>query len=165
MCPGEHGGWFNSGSLGARAFLDFIQKELIPYIESNYRTANDRILCGESLSGIFTIYSFLDRPELFNSYIVCSAAFPDCEDYFMEFSKESFKNKKYNNQALFVTNGLKDPRDPDRAFHEQIADFFGLIDDELKGRVRYKYLTYELEGHVPFQSLYHGLKFIYAVED
>lgn len=152
---------YYSGAVGAKDFLDFIEKELIPHIDSNYRTANNKTLYGESLSGIFTIYTFLDRPELFDSYIVSSAGFPDCEDYFKKFSQESFDHKEYNNQAIFVTNGLNDLRDPDEAMHEQIAGFFDLVDRSLNNKVRHKYLTYDNEGHVPFQSLYHGLKFIH----
>jgi len=147
---------------GAKYFLDFIEKELIPYIEANYQTTQERIICGQSLSGIFTTYTFLTKPELFDSYIICSGAFPDCENYFKELSKKTFQQiDQFNGQKLFITNGLKDPLDPDGKLQLQILDFSNSIHESLKDKIVHKYLTYENEGHVPYHSLYDGLKFIF----
>jgi len=53
---------------------DFIQKELIPYITSNYRTSNYKILAGHSIGGLFVINTALNQPSLFNNYIAISPA-------------------------------------------------------------------------------------------
>ena len=147
---------------GAKSFLEFIEKELIPYIETNYKTNNERIICGQSLSGMFTSYAFLTKPELFDSYIICSAAFPGCESYFKELSLKAFLEKdNYMGKKLLMTNGLKDPLDPEGKQHEQIIDFSNSIKELLKNQVTHKYKIYENEGHVPYHSLYDGLKFIF----
>ena len=62
--------WPNTG--GAEKFLNFIEKELIPYIDSNYRTEPYRIFVGHSLGGLLVIHSYLTRPKLFNAYIAAS---------------------------------------------------------------------------------------------
>jgi predicted alpha/beta superfamily hydrolase len=150
---------------GAAEFLDFIEKELIPYIESKYRTTEDRILCGQSLSGVFTIYAFLAKPELFNSYIASSGSFPDCEKYFKDLYLKSFQQiDDFKGQKLFITNGLKDELDPDGMENLAVIDFSNSAKAILGNRVKFKYLAYENEGHVPFQSLYDGLKFIYGTQ-
>jgi predicted alpha/beta superfamily hydrolase len=152
-------------SAGAAEFLEFIEKELIPYIESKYRTSADRILCGQSLSGVFTIYAFLARPKLFNSYIASSGSFPDCEKYFKDLSFKSFQQiDDFNGQKIFITNGLKDELDPDGQENRAVIDFSLSVKAILSDRVKFKYLTYENEGHVPFHSVYDGLKFIYATQ-
>jgi len=46
----------------AADFLDFIESELIPHIEAEYRVANYRTLIGHSYGGLFTIYSLINRP-------------------------------------------------------------------------------------------------------
>jgi uncharacterized protein len=150
---------YYSGNPSAENFLDFIEKELIPYIEKSYRTTPERILCGKSLSGLFTIYAFLSRPKVFNSYIACSAGFPDCENYFKELYQNAFKTGQYNGQKIFITNGLKDPYDPVGSSNQQIADFTNIIKEKLGNKVICKYQTYPNEGHVPFASLYDGLKY------
>jgi predicted alpha/beta superfamily hydrolase len=60
--------WGNTG--GATNFLSFIKKELIPYINKKYKGSNDgNVLYGGSLGGLFVMYSFLNDPALFTSYI------------------------------------------------------------------------------------------------
>ncbi len=62
-------------SGGAEKFLRFIKDELIPYVESNYRTkAGDRTLEGHSLGGLFVFYSLFKEPGLFKRYIAISPA-------------------------------------------------------------------------------------------
>lgn len=56
---------------GADKFLDFLTSELIELIEKNYKVKN-RILFGHSLGGGFTMYSMINKPNYFNSYIALS---------------------------------------------------------------------------------------------
>lgn len=150
---------------GAEDFLNFISLELLPYIEKNYRTSDHKILCGQSLSGVFTLYTLLSKPNLFSSYIISSGAFPDCEDYFNELSQKAFQQiQLFYDKDIFITNGLEDPLDPDGKNHKQILDFSNTLKDKLASSSKIKYVTYENEGHVPFSSLYDGLKFILIQE-
>lgn len=147
---------------GANDFLNFIEKELIPYIDGNYKTTQERIIVGQSLSGIFTLYTFLTKPQLFDSYVICSGAFPDCEKYFKELSLKVFQNpNQFNGRKVFITNGLNDPLDEGGWMNPQMINFSNLINEKLRNNVKFRYLTYENEGHVPFHSLYDGLKFIF----
>lgn len=146
---------------GAKSFLSFIGDELIPYVNNNFRTKNDRIICGQSLSSVFILYTLLEKPEIFDSYIACSAAFPDCEDYFNRLADSSFKElESFKGKRVFITNGLKDPLDPNGEMHKQMLDFSGKLLGILDNRISLQYMVYENEGHVPFHSLYDGLKFI-----
>lgn len=62
--------WGVSG--GADEFLDFIEKELIPYVNKNYRANNFKIVSGHSLGGLLSIYALQSRPELFQAYFAFS---------------------------------------------------------------------------------------------
>jgi len=56
-------------------FLSFIKKEVIPFIDSKYRTnKNNRTLAGHSLGGLFTLYALFTETELFNQYLSGSPA-------------------------------------------------------------------------------------------
>lgn len=57
---------------GSEAFLNFIAAELIPFIDSNYRSAPDRMLIGQSLGGLFATEVLMKRPELFQRYLIVS---------------------------------------------------------------------------------------------
>ena len=149
---------------GAQKFMEFIESELIPHIEKKYHPGK-RILCGQSLSGVFALYTFISNPQLFDSYLVISGAFPGCNDYFTQLYNDSFNQPgRYAKRSIVITNGLQDPLDPDGSFEQQIAVFSDLIHTKLKDQVRHQYMIYENEGHVPYHSLYDGLKFIFASE-
>lgn len=57
---------------GADKFLSFIKDELIPQIDKKYRTNEVRTLAGHSLAGLFTLYTLLEQPDLFQAYIAQS---------------------------------------------------------------------------------------------
>jgi uncharacterized protein len=53
-------------------FMAFIEKELQPYIEANYKTNTSKTLIGESLGGLLATEILLKKPTLFNKYIIVS---------------------------------------------------------------------------------------------
>ena len=60
-------------SGGAPLFLDFISKELFPFIESNYRIdTQTRMLSGYSFGGLFGLFALFHEPGLFNKYFIGS---------------------------------------------------------------------------------------------
>ncbi len=60
-------------SGGGAKFLNFLSKELIPYIESNSRVSKkDRTLVGHSFGGLFASYALFSKPSLFQRYIIVS---------------------------------------------------------------------------------------------
>jgi predicted alpha/beta superfamily hydrolase len=61
------------GSGGADAFLDVMENEIIPFVERRYDVDRDeRVLIGNSLSGLAAVHSLLTRPGLFERYLVIS---------------------------------------------------------------------------------------------
>ncbi len=57
---------------GSARFMAFIETELQPYIERNYKTNNTKTLIGESLGGLFATEVLFKKPYLFNHYILVS---------------------------------------------------------------------------------------------
>lgn len=153
---------FFKSEPGAENFKIFIEKELIPHINGTYRTTNEKLLCGQSLSAIFTMYYFLTSPDSFDSFIACSGGFPECEEYFTNLTNDFLKTKQTKTRNIFLTHGLTDFLDPEGVIKEQLLNFTEKI--ESKENIVCKLKIYEDEGHVPFQSLYHGLRFIYTTE-
>ncbi len=62
-------------SGGAAPFLDFLEHEVIPFVDSTYRTIpSDRGLLGHSYGGLFAIYALEQRPSLFQRIVAASPA-------------------------------------------------------------------------------------------
>lgn len=145
-------------SGGADKFLKFIETELIPLVESKYRTQPYRALAGHSFGGLFALHAMLTRPELFNSYIAVSPSLQWDNFVLIDRAKEFFKARREYDRTLFISLG-NEPGD--------IGDAFGLFRDELqrqqmKGFV-WEAARYDDEDHgsVVLRSHYAGLRKIY----
>ena len=56
---------------GAPAFSDFLEFELFPFIEKNYRIQKaDRAIYGHSYGGLYGAYVLSEKPHLFNRYLL-----------------------------------------------------------------------------------------------
>ncbi len=62
-------------SGNAANFLNYVASEVVPFINSNYRTLNHNIAIGHSLGASFILYSLLEKPNLFENYIAISPNF------------------------------------------------------------------------------------------
>ena len=68
--PGDSTTALPSG--GAPDFLETVRRDIIPFIDRQYRTSTDRGLLGHSFGGLFAVYAFHTAPELFNRYGIFS---------------------------------------------------------------------------------------------
>jgi predicted alpha/beta superfamily hydrolase len=60
-------------SGGSATFLEFVQSELMPFIDARYPTnPSDRAYFGHSLGGLFGLYTLVTRPNTFTRYIIGS---------------------------------------------------------------------------------------------
>lgn len=57
---------------GADRFLCFIETELVPWVESRYRTQKFRAFAGHSFGGLFAMHALATRPDLFNAVVAVS---------------------------------------------------------------------------------------------
>ncbi|MGX7666928.1 alpha/beta hydrolase [Flavobacterium pedocola] len=53
-------------------FINFIEKELQPYIEKKYKTSNSKMIIGQSLGGLLATEILFKKPQLFDQYIIIS---------------------------------------------------------------------------------------------
>ncbi len=56
----------------ATEFVDFIETTIIPFINSTYRTKVERTLIGHSFGAVLASWIILNRPTIFEKYIVIS---------------------------------------------------------------------------------------------
>jgi len=72
-----------SPQLGGEAYAAFIAEELIPHIDTHYRTKAEpesRILAGADLGGLISLHTALRYPGVFGSIACLSTAFEDVSE-------------------------------------------------------------------------------------
>ena len=57
---------------GSVKFIQFLQEELVPFVENNYRVSSQSTLIGQSLGGLLATQILLKSPELFDTYFIVS---------------------------------------------------------------------------------------------
>ncbi|AGH44804.1 alpha/beta hydrolase [Paraglaciecola psychrophila] len=92
-------------SGGANNFLDFIEKELIPYVNKSYRTNNFKILSGHSLGGLLTVYALQSRPYLFQAHFAFSPSLWWHNQVIFEDAKNFLANTPQLNNYLYLNLG------------------------------------------------------------
>lgn len=99
-------------SGGAPAFLDFFERELIPYIEANYRTIPYRVFAGHSLGGLFALTAMMTRPTLFDSWIAVSPSLQWDDDLPIRQAAAFFTDLDELDATLYVAMGNEEAGDP-----------------------------------------------------
>ena len=97
-------------SGGAGKFLQFIKQELIPVIESEFKTdPKRRILVGHSLGGLFAAFALFEEPGLFGSYIIGSPSlrYGD-KSVFKQDEQYVKRHKKLSAQVYLWAGGSKE---------------------------------------------------------
>jgi len=144
---------------GGRLFLNFIEKELIPYMDENYRTEATRTLIGHSLGGLLTLNSYMDEHSVFDSYIAIDPS--------IWWSEEMMKNKVDSissialNKKLYIATANQGAANYER--NKKRHDYlYELITKKLKAPLNAEIKYFEKETHrsVPLIALYDGLKYI-----
>jgi len=91
---------------GAAKFLECIEKEVFPFMESNYRiSSTGRGLGGYSYGGLFSLYVLFKRPELFTIYYAGSPSIRYDKGVLYTYEKEYAATHYDLNATLFMTAG------------------------------------------------------------
>ena len=92
---------------GAQEFQEFLSGELLPFIESEYRSSADkRVIFGQSLGGQFVLYSAQTKPGLFWGHIASNPALHRNLPFFLEMHGDGVA--KGDRPRLFVGSGSND---------------------------------------------------------
>ena len=145
-------------SGGADTFLKFIETELIPEIEKDYRVQPYRILAGHSLGGLFAIHTMISKPGVFNSFIAVSPSLQWENGETLRRAEAFLKNQKEFKSTLFVSLG----NEPG-AIGESFDSFKeALSKSNIQGfDWQAERMTDEDHGSVVLRSHYFGLRKVY----
>ncbi len=87
---------------GGENFLSFIEKELMPYIDSNYPTQPYKMLIGHSLGGLLAIQALIHHPKLFNAYIAIDPSMWWDNQKLLKEARKALVDKNFDSRALFL---------------------------------------------------------------
>lgn len=89
-------------------FLLFIEKELIPSIDRDYRTSGYKTLSGNSRGGLFVLYSWMEKPDLFQARFCYSTPVWRFENLMVNKTSEFLLSASGLNGFLYLSVGEKE---------------------------------------------------------
>lgn len=107
-------------SGGADRFLHFIQHELTPWIDANYRVDSaDSTLMGFSWGGEFALYALFHQSHLFQRYIVVSPDLPHGNGAVLDYEQAYAQRHTELPVHLYLAYGEPEVNDYERPFLER----------------------------------------------
>ncbi len=140
-------------SGGAARYLEHVEKELLPFIRENFRTSGG-ILSGWSFGGLFTFYTFLEKPDLFDAYIAISPSLWWNDKEPLGWADERIQRGARFEHRLVITQGSLEGGSIGSSVKSGIVKL--LKKKQAKG---WEYVEIPGVSHyyVPYKALYEGL--------
>ncbi|MDB5153062.1 MAG: alpha/beta hydrolase [Mucilaginibacter sp.] len=162
-------------SGGGEKFTSFIEKELIPHIDSAYRTAPYKMLVGHSFGGLTAMNIVINHTDMFNSYVVIDPSMWWDGKKLLNQAHDEFKQRKFEGKSLYL--GIANTMPPGMDTLQVQKDTAGLTGHirsimELKNILQqnkanglkwsYKYYNGDSHGSVPLIAEYDALHFLFS---
>ncbi|QJB32683.1 hypothetical protein HF329_15690 [Chitinophaga oryzae] len=153
------GAFANSGK--ADVFRRFLEKELMPQIDSSYRTLSKNLIIGHSLGGLFAIHCLLEAPQLFSYYILIDPSWFWDHNYIGKRTREVLKNKKDLNARVYIA--LANNMSEDSRHYQWGQEFYAALKSAASPGLAAQLRYFEDEKHltVPLPATYYGLRYIF----
>lgn len=82
-------------------FISFLEKELQPFIDSEYRTMEIKTIIGQSLGGLLVTEILFKKPELFDNYIIVSPSLWWDDEKLLDKNPKAYNSKK----SIYIAGG------------------------------------------------------------
>ena len=155
-------------------FMSFVEKELIPYIDSTYPTTTYKTFIGHSVGGLTVMNTLLHKPDLFNSYVSLDGALWWNKVKVVEDAKTMLATQNYKGKTLYIAMANRLERGVDTlSVQKDTSENTDLIRANLRfikelqkanrNQLRYKFKFYEDDNHpsVRFIGEYDALRYIF----
>jgi predicted alpha/beta superfamily hydrolase len=147
-----------AASGGTGKFRQFIQQEVIPYVESHYRAAPFRILAGHSVGGLFAVDTLAKQPDLFNAYVAVSPSIWWDRGALVPAYAGALRKPGATGKFLFVADSPETGN-----FTTHMRRFLDRFPPRSPDSLMWKHVFYadETHGSVAAKAYYDGLRFLY----
>lgn len=148
-------------------FITFLEKELQPFIEKKYKTNSSKMLIGQSLAGLLATEILLNKPTLFNKYIIISPSLWWNNGSLLKQSSSMLQENFVQKTDIYIGVGKEGlvPGDLPRVMEVDA----NLLAEKLKSgksknvHVYFDYLPQEDHGTVTHQAIFNALRMLYPV--
>lgn len=135
-------------------FISFLEKELKPYIESQYKTT-DKYLFGQSLGGLLATEILVKKPEMFDHYFIISPSLWWDDQSLLKLAPLMLAKSGDKKKFVYVSVG----KDEHPVMVKDAGDLYDILKKTGKKNWTVEYKLMETDNHATIlhRSLYEGL--------
>lgn len=135
-------------------FINFLEKELKPYIESQFKTT-DTYIFGQSLGGLLATEILLKKSEMFNNYFIISPSLWWDDESLLKQANQLLSKIPYTKKFVYVSVG----KGEHPVMVKDAEDFYDVLKKSNKKNWMVEYKMMEGDNHATIlhRSLYEGL--------
>jgi predicted alpha/beta superfamily hydrolase len=153
LMPSFNDGEFTQGP--SDRFLSFLADELIPHIAAEYTIGKYHILAGHSNAGMFSLYAFMRRPEVFQANVALSPSY-GLDDHFVALLSRALASPPAEQHFVFIGAGGDEEAD----IAVGAMRFAKTFEAAPSPGIEYHYEIFpgETHGSVGFRAFYRALE-------
>lgn len=155
LSPAFEGSEFTAGP--SDKFLTFLADELIPQLTSEYSLGKYHILAGHSNAGMFSLYAFIRRPELFQANLAISPSY-GLDDKFVALLSAAIAKPASRPRFVFIGAGGEEEADISVGALRFAKTFEGSPNADIE--YHYEVFPGETHGTVGLRAFYRGLELL-----
>ncbi|MDP9956175.1 putative alpha/beta superfamily hydrolase [Epilithonimonas hungarica] len=144
-------------------FIEFVEKELQPFINQNYKTESTRYLIGQSLGGLLATEILLKKPELFTHYFIISPSlWWDNESLYNEASK-LISQQKDEKRFVYISVG----KNEHKLMVKEADGLYQILKNSGKKKLKleYKLMTEDNHATILHKSVYEGFMKLFPYKE
>lgn len=149
-------------------FIAFLEKDLQPFIEKNYRANDEKMLIGQSLGGLLATEVLLKKPTLFDKYVIVSPSLWWNNGSLLEQDSSVLQESFTRKTGVYIAVGKEGltPTKPPRVMEVDA----NLLAEKLRKSksknlsVNFDYLPEEDHATIAHQAIFNAFRILYPAK-
>lgn len=136
-------------------FIDFLEKELQPFVDTSYRTTTVKTIIGQSLGGLLATEILFKKPNLFDNYIIVSPSLWWDDEKLLGIKPASFDA----NKSIYIASGKEG-----EVMERTAKELFNKLDESKNERLNffYEFLEDKTHGDALHIAVYNAFERIFG---
>lgn len=162
---------------GGEAFIAFLERELLPYIDQRYPTQPRKMLIGHSLGGLAVMQIFVHHTHLFAAYVCIDPSMWWDHQTLLNETKRALETRRFHGTSLYL--GIAHTADegldvktvltdttPATLHMRSVLALQRYFEHNPQNGLKYRGRYYPDDSHmsVPFITEYEALRFLFGAE-
>ncbi|MXN92804.1 alpha/beta hydrolase [Flavobacterium sp. Sd200] len=124
-------------------FIKFIETELLPFIQNNYKTTETKYIIGQSLGGLLATEILLKKPDLFSHYLIVSPSLWWDNESLLKDAKKIVAGQPDTNRYVYISVGKQEHK----VMQKDAKELYDVLNSLTRKNLKLDYLPMPLDNH------------------